>query len=100
MLHDPNLYPEPFVFNPERHIPAPGREVQYDPRKICFGFGRRVCPGLALADASLYSCVVMSLAAFNIERAVDAKGVPITPVHANTNGTIRYELHLDVARLY
>jgi len=93
MLHDPALYPRPFEFDPERHIPGPGREVQYDPRKICFGYARRVCPGLALADASLFSCVVLSLAAFNIEKALDVNGIPIIPVHENTNGTIRYELY-------
>lgn len=87
MLHDPEVYPEPFVFDPERHL---GSKPQRDPRKICFGFGRRICPGMYLADASLFSCVVMSLACFDIQKALDSNGTPITPVHENTDGIISY----------
>lgn len=86
MLHDPEIYPDPFVFEPERHL---GDEPQRDPRRICFGFGRRICPGIHLAEASIFSCIVMSLAVFTIEKALDENGVPITPVHENTSGIIR-----------
>lgn len=89
MLHDPETYPEPFVFNPERHIATPEKEAQQDPRKVCFGYGRRICPGMYLAEASLFSAVAMSLAVFDIEKAVE-NGVPITPVHENTSGIISY----------
>jgi len=88
MLHDPEFYPDPFIFDPERHIPGPGKVVQRDPRKVCFGFGRRVCPGMYLAEASLFSCFAMSLAVFDIEKATE-NGVPITPAHENTSGIIR-----------
>jgi cytochrome P450 len=89
MLHDEETYPDPFRFYPERHIASPGVEPQADPRKVCFGYGRRVCPGMYLAEASLFSCVAMSLAVFNVEKAVE-NGVPITPVHENTSGIISY----------
>ncbi|KAF8154968.1 OrdA protein [Crassisporium funariophilum] len=89
MLHDPETYPDPFVFDPERHIAAPGREVQRDPRNVCFGYGRRICPGMYLAEASLFSCIAMSLAVFDIEKAI-VDGVPVTPVHENTSGIISY----------
>uniref|UniRef100_A0A8H7XU08 Cytochrome P450 n=2 Tax=Psilocybe cubensis TaxID=181762 RepID=A0A8H7XU08_PSICU len=89
MLHDPETYPDPFTFDPERHIASPGKEAQRDPRKVCFGYGRRVCPGMYLAEASLFSCISMTLAAFNIEKKVE-NGVPITPVHENTSGIISY----------
>ena len=41
MLHDPQVYPEPSKFNPERFL---GSQPQQDPRNVSFGFGRRyVC---------------------------------------------------------
>ena len=86
MLHDPEIYPDPFVFNPERHL---GDEPQRDPRTLCFGFGRRICPGMYLAEASIFSCIAMSLAVFKIEKVLDENGLPITPVHENMSGAIR-----------
>lgn len=88
MLHDREIYPDPFTFNPDRHIATAERPAQRDPRTICFGFGRRICPGMHLAEASLFSSIAMTLAVFDISKAVE-NGVEITPVHENTAGTIR-----------
>ena len=41
MLNDPELYPNPSEFNPERFLDNDGKRPQTDPRTICFGFGRR-----------------------------------------------------------
>ena len=38
MSHDPQVYPDPSKFNPERFL---GPQPQKDPRDISFGFGRR-----------------------------------------------------------
>ena len=38
MSHDPQVYPDPFKFNPERFL---GPQPQQDPRDFSFGFGRR-----------------------------------------------------------
>ncbi|KAF9526842.1 cytochrome P450 [Crepidotus variabilis] len=94
MLHDPEIYPDPFVFNPERHL---GPEPQRDVRRVCFGYGRRICPGMHLAEVSVYSLVSTSLAVFNMEKALDGNGVPMTPVHENTNGIISYPKPFDCA---
>lgn len=88
MLHDPETYPDPFTFNPDRHLATTERKAQRDPRNVCFGYGRRICPGMHLAEASLFSAIVMSLAVFDITKAIE-NGIEITPVHANTSGIIR-----------
>lgn len=85
MLRDPRTYPNPSEFNPERYI---GNQPQRDPRSIVFGFGRRTCPGENLADASLFISCAMSLAVFDIAKAVE-NGVEVTPVFEKTPGTIR-----------
>ena len=85
MHHDPEVYPDPFTFDPERFIEAPGKEVQQDPRKAASGFRRRVCPGIALAEASIFHLATFVLTVFNIEKALDENGVPITPTAESTN---------------
>ncbi|KAJ5128334.1 uncharacterized protein N7443_005455 [Penicillium atrosanguineum] len=74
MMHDPEVYPNPMEFQPERFLgetPAP------DPHAIAFGFGRRVCPGRFLADNTVFLSVAQSLAAFNISGAKQG-GVEVT----------------------
>ncbi|KAE9406913.1 cytochrome P450 [Gymnopus androsaceus JB14] len=90
MLNDPEIYPEPFKFDPERHISLPGKPAQKDPRHACFGFARRICVGMHLAEASLWILIAMSLAVFDITPALDEQGNPIIPEHENTTGTISH----------
>jgi len=89
MLNDPETYPAPATFDPTRHIASP---PQREPRTICFGFGRRVCPGKELAETSLFLCVATTLATFDIERGAGA-----LPVHENTQGTISHAKPFDCA---
>jgi hypothetical protein len=44
MFQDPEAYPEPHLFKPERYLTEDGRKINpdvRDPRDIVFGFGRR-----------------------------------------------------------
>ncbi|KIJ18483.1 hypothetical protein PAXINDRAFT_128630 [Paxillus involutus ATCC 200175] len=84
MLHDKETYPDPEVFNPERFL---GDNVQPDPRNVCFGWGRRVCPGHHLADASIFISVAMSLATLDISRHVE-DGIEVVPKHEVINGIV------------
>lgn len=89
MLNDPEVYPNPSQFDPERHIATPEKPAQKDPRHACFGFARRICAGMELAEASLWICIVSSLAVFDIGPVLDEHGDPIIPDYENTSGTIR-----------
>ncbi|KAG2106491.1 cytochrome P450 [Suillus cothurnatus] len=89
MLDDPQTYANPSQFNPERFLENNGKGPELEPRTICFGFGRRVCPGLQLADASVWMSAAMSLAVFDISKVVE-KGVEITPEVGHTSGTVSH----------
>ncbi|THH12729.1 hypothetical protein EW146_g7425 [Bondarzewia mesenterica] len=90
MLHDPRTYKNPEIFNPQRFLETNGRPTEQDPRLYCFGFGRRICPGMRFADASLFLQCATVLAVFNITKAVSEKGVVIEPVVEYTSGTGTY----------
>ncbi|KAI0938473.1 hypothetical protein AcV5_000150 [Taiwanofungus camphoratus] len=88
-LHDPCTYHDPFTFNPDRFVPSETREAEQDPREYVFGFGRRICPGMYLADASVFLSCVMSLAAFDISKPVE-NGQIVEPVIEYSTGTISH----------
>ncbi|KAF8639642.1 hypothetical protein AX17_000907 [Amanita inopinata Kibby_2008] len=89
LTHDPKVYAYPFEFRPERYIATETKPAEPDPRQICFGFGRRSCPGMHLADASVFISCALSLAVFDITKCVE-NGVIVEPVHDNTTGTISH----------
>ncbi|KAG5723754.1 O-methylsterigmatocystin oxidoreductase [Termitomyces sp. T112] len=89
LLYDSEVYPDPHKFNPERFIATENKPAEADPRNVCFGFGRRICPGLHLADASVFISCAMSLAVFDVSKSVE-NGVVLEPVHENTDGTISH----------
>ncbi|KAK7682344.1 hypothetical protein QCA50_014549 [Cerrena zonata] len=86
ILHDPEVYVDPFSFNPDRHL---GEELERDPRDVVFGFGRRVCPGMHLADASVFLTCMLSLAAFDISKVIRG-GKTIEPVCEYQTGFISH----------
>jgi len=80
MLRNPEDYPEPEQFKPERFIGEDGNinpNVR-DPTTVAFGFGRRLCPGRHLAMNTLSIYIASTLHAFNITPGVDADGKKVT----------------------
>jgi hypothetical protein len=82
ILHNPEDYPDPEVFNPSRYLTPEGAldPSVRDPGTACFGFGRRACPGRHIATASLFAMVSTLLATVDIVRAKDAEGNEMVPV--------------------
>ncbi|RXW22024.1 hypothetical protein EST38_g3856 [Candolleomyces aberdarensis] len=80
MLHDENVYADPFEFNPDRFINPETGKIDYsrarDPELICFGFGRRICPGRFMAFESLWLLIASLIATFDIEKAKEKVTLP------------------------
>ncbi|KAF9480947.1 cytochrome P450 [Pholiota conissans] len=70
MTRDPDRYDNPEDFNPDRYMTAD--KLSKDDITYTFGFGRRICPGMHLASASLWLAVVTTLSAFDIRPPKDA----------------------------
>ncbi|KAG1838924.1 cytochrome P450 [Suillus subalutaceus] len=71
LSRDPIAFPDPDIFNPQRWLDSEGR-LQDSMKFIVYGFGRRVCPGLHLANHSLYITLALLLWSFRIAQRPDA----------------------------
>ena len=81
ILHDPETYPDPEEFKPERFLNEDGT-LQDDPTlALAFGIGKRICPGRHFVDATLFIVASSVLSAFDVSKAKDENGNEI-PVKA------------------
>jgi cytochrome P450 len=81
ILHDPEAYPEPDKFKPERFLNEDGT-VRDDPAlTLVFGTGKRICPGRHLVEATIFLVTSSVLSVFNVTKAKDESGNEI-PVKA------------------
>ncbi|KAF9223624.1 cytochrome P450 [Gyrodon lividus] len=76
MAHNEEKYPKPFDFIPERFLDTDGN-LNDDTVGFAFGFGRRICVGRYVADASLWYAISGMLALFNFSKAKDSNGKAI-----------------------
>ncbi|KAI0753473.1 cytochrome P450 [Daedaleopsis nitida] len=78
LLHDPEMYPEPMEFRPERFL----RDGVFDcstndPSRYAFGFGRRACPGKLFAENSMWMLIAQFLATFTVSLPEGADPPPM-----------------------
>ncbi|CAE6488740.1 unnamed protein product [Rhizoctonia solani] len=73
MSNDSKTYSEPGVFNPDRFLDP------LVPDAPLFGFGRRSCLGIHLAEAVLFSTISTMLTVFQIRPICDSLGNPLLP---------------------
>jgi hypothetical protein len=83
---DPERYPAPRQFNPDRYkddfksVADSASDPDGTKRdQFTFGAGRRICPGMHVAERSLFLGISRMLAAFDIRPEPDEKGRPILP---------------------
>ncbi|KAK7052730.1 cytochrome p450 [Favolaschia claudopus] len=88
MAHDPERYAEPMTFNPTRFLAVGGKEAEKDPADICFGYGRRVCPGILLGQTAIFLECSAILAVFNISKARNATGKVMEARFGQTSTTV------------
>ncbi|KAI0792429.1 cytochrome P450 monooxygenase [Abortiporus biennis] len=87
MSHNPEMYPDPDVFRPERFLDIDQKSLDsISPKSFMFGFGRRLCPGRDLAEGSLFLVITGILATMNIGKVRDENSKEITPPYAFTGG--------------
>lgn len=108
ILHDPDVYPDPLIFSPERFSDQK-RNHELGINKLpwpAFGFGRRfvtkyfvwpkwltsfrMCPGRWLAYESVWFSIACILSVYSIERGIDENGLEIVPEVVYTSSMIRF----------
>ncbi|KZT51051.1 cytochrome P450 [Calocera cornea HHB12733] len=75
LARDPTVYQNPEEFRPERFLSGDGKTLTSgeDGREV-FGFGRRVCPGNYLAEASIFAFVSTFVWAANMGGSAEWDG--------------------------
>jgi len=68
---DPEAFPDPEIFNPGRWLTEDGR-IRTDTHFYTYGFGRRECPGIHVAERSLYINAALLLWSFRILQRPEA----------------------------
>lgn len=88
ILQDEDRFPEPTRFNPDRYLDNDGNlnPDAFDPAKVAFGFGKRICPSRFLTIEILWITIASILAVFKIEKVLDEMGNEITPEERFTPG--------------
>ncbi|KAG0698791.1 cytochrome P450, partial [Suillus ampliporus] len=76
MCHNEEKYRNASEFDPDRFL-NPNGTLTDDTVSIAWGFGRRVCPGRHLVEASLWSSMACLLAIFKFSKAKDETGEEI-----------------------
>ncbi|KAK7044096.1 hypothetical protein VNI00_007812 [Paramarasmius palmivorus] len=72
IVSDPQLFPDPDKFMPERFLnSSDARLANYT---VSFGFGRRICPGLHIAQQSMFIIIARMLWAFDVLPLKDGDG--------------------------
>jgi cytochrome P450 len=94
ILHDPEIYPDPEEFKPERFLNEDG-SVRDDPTlSLVFGVGKRICPGRHFADAIIFIVTSSVLSVFNVMKTKDENDneIPVKAAVSARRGVVMWVL--------
>ncbi len=87
--HDPARFPNPDIFDPDRYVgrtllaPEYAASADFESRDhYGYGSGRRICPGMHLAERNLFLAMSKLLWAFSYAEKRDTQGGAI-PIDVN-----------------
>lgn len=87
------MYPDPSRFNPDRWLKNGKLNPEIRDPDAAFGAGRRICAGQHMAYEAMWITIAQLLATFEIHKAKDANGNPITPSEDIILGFAWYAVH-------
>jgi cytochrome P450 len=99
------LWKNPDDFDPARYLDRQLSAADYvnhsDPYErdhFTYGAGRRICPGIHVAERSLYINISRVLWGFNISKKIGADGKPIEPTQKMVRGfmSVPEEFECDI----
>lgn len=86
MHHDESRFTDPSVFDPDHYkgqmalAPELANASDYTSRDhYGYGTGRRICPGIHVAERNLFLAISKIIWAFSIQPGLDETGEPIKP---------------------
>jgi len=92
--HDPDNFPDPYVFKPERWLDADGCLIDKEFGAI-FGYGRRSCVGIHMAKSTLWLTTASILAVMELHKSKDEHGNELD-IPSGTHGSVLvHPIHFD-----
>ncbi|KAF9078788.1 cytochrome P450 2 Le.CYP2 [Rhodocollybia butyracea] len=90
MNRDPNVYPDPDKFMPERFLDSSIGPFTSINDVHAYGFGRRVCVGRYMADNTVWLAIASVLATLDLRKAKDDEGNEIDILGEYTKTFLRH----------
>ncbi|XP_072037043.1 cytochrome P450 2U1-like [Amphiura filiformis] len=95
VMRDPNIFPEPDQFKPERFIDDQG--TYFEREEVCpFGVGRRICLGQTLAKMELFVFFTHLLHRYSLVKPEDTPPITFKGTYGTTFAPKPYTIKFDL----